>query len=161
MAKSLKLEEDSFSKQFGDRVLMQTRFNFYPPCSKPDQVLGVKPHTDRSGITVLLQDAEVEGLQVFIADRWVRVPIIPDALLVNLGDQMQVNFFQMFIQYANYYHDFLFIFYIEPQKLSTYEASPINCMIPIIICLETRIIPINIIQAKAFDQMAGCMNCCR
>ncbi|KAG2718916.1 hypothetical protein I3760_03G242300 [Carya illinoinensis] len=90
MAKSLKLEEDSFSKQFGDRVLMQTRFNFYPPCSRPDQVLGVKPHTDRSGITILLQDGEVEGLQVFIEDRWVRVPIIPDALLVNLGDQMQI-----------------------------------------------------------------------
>ncbi|KAF5482254.1 hypothetical protein F2P56_002839 [Juglans regia] len=90
MAKSLKLEEDSFSKQFGDRALMQTRFNYYPPCSRPDQVLGLKPHTDKSGITVLLQDGEVEGLQVFIEDRWVRIPSIPDALLVNLGDQMQI-----------------------------------------------------------------------
>ncbi|XP_059433486.1 protein SRG1-like [Corylus avellana] len=90
MAKSLELGEDSFSKQFGDNTLMQARFNFYPPCCRPHQVLGVKPHTDRSGVTVLLQDGEVEGLQVLIEDKWVRVPIVPHALLVNLGDQMQI-----------------------------------------------------------------------
>ncbi|XP_059431603.1 S-norcoclaurine synthase 1-like [Corylus avellana] len=56
----------------------------------PHQVLGVKPHTDRSGVTVLLQDGEVEGLQVLIEDKWVRVPIVPHALLVNLGEQMQI-----------------------------------------------------------------------
>lgn len=93
MARSLNLEEGSFSNQFGDHPLMQTRFNFYPPCSRPDLVLGVKPHTDRSGITVLLQDGEVEGLQILIDDRWVRVPVIPHAFLVNLGDQMQVHLF--------------------------------------------------------------------
>jgi isopenicillin N synthase-like dioxygenase len=91
MAKSLELEEESFSKQFGENAMMQARFNFYPPCCRPDLVLGVKPHTDRSGVTVLLQDEEVEGLQVFVEDRWVRVPILPHALLVNLGDQMQVH----------------------------------------------------------------------
>ncbi|XP_062010560.1 codeine O-demethylase-like [Rosa rugosa] len=91
MAKSLNLEEDSFSdKLLGERALMQARFNFYPPCSRSDQVLGVKPHTDRSGVTVLLQDKEVEGLQVLVDDKWVRVPIVPHAIVVNLGDQMQI-----------------------------------------------------------------------
>ncbi|XP_015583543.1 codeine O-demethylase isoform X2 [Ricinus communis] len=89
MARSLNLEENSFSGQFGERALMQARFNFYPRCSRPDLVLGVKPHTDRSGITVLLQDREIEGLQILINDRWVRVPVIPDAFVINLGDQMQ------------------------------------------------------------------------
>ena len=69
---------------------MQTRFNFYPPCSRPDLVHGVKPHTDRSGITILLQDKEVEGLQIVVDGKWYRVPVIPHALVVNLGDQMQV-----------------------------------------------------------------------
>ncbi|XVF88279.1 hypothetical protein PTKIN_Ptkin19aG0037300 [Pterospermum kingtungense] len=90
MARSLNLEENSFSTQFGDRASMKARFNFYPTCSRPDLVLGVKPHTDGSGITVLLQDREVEGLQVLVDDKWVKVPVIPHALVVNLGDQMQI-----------------------------------------------------------------------
>ncbi|XP_057968837.1 codeine O-demethylase-like [Malania oleifera] len=90
MARSLKLEESSFLDQFGDQPLMLGRFNFYPSCVRPDLVLGIKPHSDRSGITILLQDKEVEGLQFFKDDRWFRVPIIPYAILVNLGDQMQI-----------------------------------------------------------------------
>ncbi|CAJ2634652.1 unnamed protein product [Trifolium pratense] len=90
MARSLNLKEGSFLDQFGKQSLLQARVNFYPRCSRPDLVLGVKPHTDRSGITTLLQDKEVEGLQVLIDDKWVNVPTIPDALVVNLGDQMQI-----------------------------------------------------------------------
>lgn len=90
IAKSLNLEESSFLNQFGDQAMMQVRFNFYPPCSRPDLVHGVKPHTDRSGITVLLQDREVEGLQIRVDGKWYRVPVIPHALVVNLGDQMQI-----------------------------------------------------------------------
>ncbi|KAL2338439.1 hypothetical protein Fmac_012885 [Flemingia macrophylla] len=63
-AKSLNLEEGSFVSQFGKQPLMEARFNFYPRCSRPDLVLGAKPHRDASGITVLLQDKEVEGLQI-------------------------------------------------------------------------------------------------
>ncbi|XP_004288770.1 PREDICTED: codeine O-demethylase-like [Fragaria vesca subsp. vesca] len=91
MAKSLNLEENSFADQlFGEQALMTVRFNFYPKCSRPDQVLGAKPHTDGSGITLLLQDKEAEGLQVLVDGKWVRVPIVPDAIVVNLGDQMQI-----------------------------------------------------------------------
>ncbi|KAI8565656.1 hypothetical protein RHMOL_Rhmol03G0277500 [Rhododendron molle] len=90
MAKSLKLEESSFSKQFGDRSVMQGRFILYPTCTRPDQVFGVKPHSDGSGVTVLLQDKEVQGLQVLKEDQWLTVPVIPHALFVNLGDQMQI-----------------------------------------------------------------------
>ncbi|XP_050368963.1 protein SRG1-like [Argentina anserina] len=91
MAKSLNLEENSFSNQlFGEQALMTIIFNFYPKCSRPDQVLGAKPHTDGSGITLLLQDKEAEGLQILVDGKWVRVPIVPDAIVVNLGDQMQI-----------------------------------------------------------------------
>uniref|UniRef100_A0A2N9FUS3 Fe2OG dioxygenase domain-containing protein n=1 Tax=Fagus sylvatica TaxID=28930 RepID=A0A2N9FUS3_FAGSY len=90
MEKSLNLVEGSFSSQFGDNPIMKVRFNFYPPCSRPDMVLGVKAHSDRSGTTILLQDDEVEGLQIFNDDKWINVPVIPHALVVNLGDQMQI-----------------------------------------------------------------------
>ncbi|KAF8370278.1 hypothetical protein HHK36_031684 [Tetracentron sinense] len=90
MARSLKLEENCFLNQFGEQSTMIARFNYYPHCARPDLVLGVKPHADGSGITILLQDREVEGLQLLENDRWVRVPIIPDALFVNVGDQVQI-----------------------------------------------------------------------
>ncbi|XP_037494660.1 codeine O-demethylase [Jatropha curcas] len=86
MARSLNLKENSFSGQFGERALMHARFNFYPRCSRPRALM----HIDRSGITILLQDKQVEGLQILVDEKWVRVPVIPDALVVNLGDQMQI-----------------------------------------------------------------------
>lgn len=90
MGRALNVEEESFVKQFGEGSTLVARFNFYPQCARPDMVHGVKPHTDRSGITVLLQDTQVEGLQVQVNGTWVNVPSIPEALVVNLGDQMQI-----------------------------------------------------------------------
>ncbi|PPD98998.1 hypothetical protein GOBAR_DD03962 [Gossypium barbadense] len=97
MARSLNLEENQFLQQYGDQATMQARCNFYPICPRPDQVLGVKPHADGSVITMLLQDKEVEGLQVLKDDQWFNVPIIPQALLINIGDQAE-NYFASFRQ---------------------------------------------------------------
>ncbi|XP_050214610.1 jasmonate-induced oxygenase 2-like [Mercurialis annua] len=90
MARSLNLEENCFLKQYEKQEQMAARFNYYPKCPKPESVLGVKAHSDGSAITILLQDKQVEGLQIFKDDQWYKVPIIPHALLVNLGDQMQI-----------------------------------------------------------------------
>ncbi|KAL2900141.1 Retrovirus-related Pol polyprotein from transposon RE1 [Bienertia sinuspersici] len=82
MARSLNLEENSFFELWGndEEDMMHARFNFYPRYRSSDQVIGLKPHGDGTVITILLQDKEVEGLQVFKDDRWFRVPIIPQAL---------------------------------------------------------------------------------
>ncbi|KAI3803051.1 hypothetical protein L1987_31199 [Smallanthus sonchifolius] len=91
MARSLDLEEHCFSKHFTEEHdVLQGRFILYPPCPTPDQVLGLKAHSDRSGITLLLQDPGVEGLQVLNDGKWYMVPVIRDALFINLGDQMQI-----------------------------------------------------------------------
>ncbi|KAL2346087.1 hypothetical protein Fmac_000087 [Flemingia macrophylla] len=90
MAKSLNLEEDCFLNECGERAVMFLRFNYYPPCPMPDHVLGLKPHTDGSTITFLLQDKQEEGLQVLKNDQWFKVPIVPDALVINIGDQMEI-----------------------------------------------------------------------
>ncbi|KAL6497887.1 hypothetical protein OROHE_026914 [Orobanche hederae] len=90
MAKALELAEDSFLNQYGKRPVMYTRFNFYPPCQRPDLVRGLKPHADGSAITVVLPDEQVEGLQFRIDGRWVRITIGPRALLVNAGDQLEM-----------------------------------------------------------------------
>lgn len=92
MARSLDLEDNCFSDLYGgEQGKMDIRFNFYPPCPRPDLVLGVKPHADGTLITLLLQDKEVEGLQFLKGDKWFRAPIVPDALLINVGDQVEVN----------------------------------------------------------------------
>ncbi|CAI9100855.1 OLC1v1038040C1 [Oldenlandia corymbosa var. corymbosa] len=90
MAKSLGLAEDCFLNKYGDTPMMHTRFNFYPLCPKPDVVQGVKPHADGTAITILLPDEKVEGLQFLKDDQWIRTQINPHALLVNVGDQMEM-----------------------------------------------------------------------
>jgi len=98
MAKSLDLDEHSFLNQYGEGASMIARFNFYPPCPWPDRILGIKPHADGTLLTFLLQDKEVEGLQVLKDGHWYGVPIIPHALLVNAGDQLEVSrYFPVFV----------------------------------------------------------------
>ncbi|KAJ0749652.1 putative thebaine 6-O-demethylase [Helianthus annuus] len=90
MSRSLNLEENCFLDQYGttnSKIL--GRFNYYPPCPWADKVLGLKPHSDGSAITFLLQDKGLEGLQILKDGQWFGVPIVPDALTINVGDQME------------------------------------------------------------------------
>ncbi|KAF4347880.1 hypothetical protein G4B88_001050 [Cannabis sativa] len=65
------------------------RMNYYPPCSKPDLVLGVSPHSDGGSITLLLQDDDITGLQIRYKGTWLPVKPIPNALVVNIGDVVE------------------------------------------------------------------------
>nr|ACN40802.1 unknown [Picea sitchensis] len=69
--------------------LLQVRINYYPPCPQPDMVNGLKPHSDGDMLTVLLDDG-VDGLQVRKDEDWFTVPSIPGALIVNIGDLLQI-----------------------------------------------------------------------
>ncbi|KAK4732528.1 hypothetical protein R3W88_025516 [Solanum pinnatisectum] len=51
--------------------------------------MGAMQHSDGDFITVLLQD-EIGGLQVLHQNQWVNVPPIPGALIVNIGDFLQL-----------------------------------------------------------------------
>ncbi|KAH9604854.1 hypothetical protein KSS87_022216 [Heliosperma pusillum] len=90
MAKSLNLEEDCFLKHQGTQGPVHTWFNYYPPCPCPERVLGVRPHTDGSTMTILLPENGVEGLQVQKDGLWYKVPVTPGALVVILGDIAEV-----------------------------------------------------------------------
>jgi isopenicillin N synthase-like dioxygenase len=75
------------------------RLNYYPPCPAPARTadlepalaghLGVNPHTDSGALTLLLQD-ERAGLEVLHAGVWHLVEPRSDALVVNIGDIVQV-----------------------------------------------------------------------
>nr|ABK23283.1 unknown [Picea sitchensis] len=69
--------------------LVELRINYYPPCPQPDMVNGLKPHSDPNMLTVLLDDG-VEGLQVRKDEDWLTVPPVPGALIINIGDMLQI-----------------------------------------------------------------------
>jgi len=62
---------------------------YYPPCPSPDLTIGTPGHSDVGGITVLMQ-GDVSGLQVLRNGKWVAVEPIPNAFVINLGDQLEV-----------------------------------------------------------------------
>jgi isopenicillin N synthase-like dioxygenase len=98
VARLLGLHEGRFVGMMDEGVAMtHARFNYYPRCPEPDRVFGLKPHSDASVITVVLIDAVVGGLQVQKPNDddgvWYNVPIVPNALLVNVGDITEVGIF--------------------------------------------------------------------
>lgn len=91
LERSLKLEENKFSELWhAEEDTIHARFNFYPRCPNSDLVVGLKPHGDGTVLTTLLQDKEVEALRVFKDHHWFRVPVIPEALVILVGDQMEI-----------------------------------------------------------------------
>ncbi|XP_020216934.1 protein SRG1 [Cajanus cajan] len=70
--------------------LQGIRVNYYPPCSTPEKVLGLSPHSDSSTITLLMQDDDVPGLEIRHEGGWVPVTPISDALVINVGDVIEI-----------------------------------------------------------------------
>uniref|UniRef100_A0A0D6R2X3 Fe2OG dioxygenase domain-containing protein n=1 Tax=Araucaria cunninghamii TaxID=56994 RepID=A0A0D6R2X3_ARACU len=81
--------DPGYVKTLMKEPLLQLRINYYPPCPQPDMVNGLKPHSDGSMLTVLLND-QVEGLQVRKGEEWFTVVPVPGALVVNIGDLLQI-----------------------------------------------------------------------
>jgi aminocyclopropanecarboxylate oxidase len=71
-----------------------TKVSAYPPCPRPDLVDGLRAQTDAGGILLLFQDDQVSGLQLLRSGdgeiTWVDVPPMRHAVVVNIGDQLEV-----------------------------------------------------------------------
>ncbi|KAL5813227.1 hypothetical protein ACOSQ3_028177 [Xanthoceras sorbifolium] len=78
--------------------LKMVNMNFYPTCPDPELTVGVGRHSDLGALTVLLQDG-IGGLFVKVEEdiedvakrgEWVEIPPIDGALVINVGDTLQM-----------------------------------------------------------------------
>ncbi|KAF3776609.1 1-aminocyclopropane-1-carboxylate oxidase 3 [Nymphaea thermarum] len=67
-----------------------TKVSNYPACPRPDLVKGLRSHTDAGGVILLFQDDKVPGLQFLKDGEWIDVPPMRHAIVVNIGDQLEV-----------------------------------------------------------------------
>ncbi|KAK5844214.1 hypothetical protein PVK06_000350 [Gossypium arboreum] len=87
--------EDSMIDVLVDKKMVN--MNYYPTCPNPDLTVGVGRHSDMGTLTILLQDG-IGGLYVKIEEdsefgkkgEWVEIPPVPGALVINVGDMIQV-----------------------------------------------------------------------
>ncbi|PIA30037.1 hypothetical protein AQUCO_05700026v1 [Aquilegia coerulea] len=89
MEKSLKMDAKEITELFEDGV-QSMRMNYYPPCPQPEKVIGLMPHSDPAGLTILLQVNEMEGLQVRKDGIWIPIKPLPNAFVVNIGDVLEI-----------------------------------------------------------------------
>ncbi|KAJ9183054.1 hypothetical protein P3X46_006970 [Hevea brasiliensis] len=89
MAKALEIEAREIIEIFEDGH-QSMRMNYYPPCPEPNKVIGLTPHSDATGLTILLQVNEVEGLQIKKDGNWVSIKPLPNAFVINIGDILEI-----------------------------------------------------------------------
>lgn len=86
------MDEEEMRDLFSDGM-QSMRMNYYPPCPEPNRAIGLSTHSDPGVLTILFQLNETEGLQVRKDDIWVPIKPLPNALIVNIGDMMEVKMF--------------------------------------------------------------------
>ncbi|KAH7322429.1 2OG-Fe(II) oxygenase [Stachybotrys elegans] len=82
--------DPAIMETFTTRPIVQMKMIRYPSAKATDEgQFGVGPHTDFGGVTVLLQQAGKEGLEVEYEGQWLPVPSIEDVYVINCGDMIQ------------------------------------------------------------------------
>ncbi|KAL6902153.1 hypothetical protein ACP4OV_005029 [Aristida adscensionis] len=89
MAADLGIERETLQGAFaGKRQSMA--IHHYPPCRHREKVVGIIPHTDGTGLTLLLHVDDTPGLQIRKDGRWFPVRPLPGAFVINVGDTLEV-----------------------------------------------------------------------
>ncbi|KAK4271774.1 hypothetical protein QN277_020416 [Acacia crassicarpa] len=89
LEKELKMEEREMREALEDGM-QSLRMTYYPPCPKPELVMGFAAHSDSSVITILNEVNGVSGLEVKKNGVWLPVNFLPNSLVVNVGDILEI-----------------------------------------------------------------------
>ncbi|CAN1256937.1 S-norcoclaurine synthase 1 [Linum perenne] len=89
IAINLGLEPEKLLAPFKDGA-QGVRMNYYPPCKESNKVMGLTPHSDAVGLTLLTQVNDVQGLQIRKDGEWVPIEPTPGAFIVNVGDIIEI-----------------------------------------------------------------------
>jgi len=99
ISSNLGMPSEYLKHSFGHGHTSFLRMNYYPACpvtyqpspagEQQRERFGIHHHTDAGALTLLLQD-DVPGLEVFRRGEWHLVEPRPDALVINIGDIVQV-----------------------------------------------------------------------
>ncbi|XP_043703675.1 1-aminocyclopropane-1-carboxylate oxidase 5-like [Telopea speciosissima] len=92
MDENLGLHKGYIKKAFNgeDQAFFGTKVSHYPPCPHPELLNGLRAHTDAGGVILLFQDDKVKGLQILKDGEWIDVQPLPNAIVINTGDQIEV-----------------------------------------------------------------------
>ncbi|CAN6288802.1 unnamed protein product [Urochloa humidicola] len=89
VAMDMGVEPESLLERFRGQP-QSMRMTYYPPCKQADKVVGLSPHTDGTGLTLLLQANDVQGLQIRKDGKWVAINALDGAFIVNVGDILEI-----------------------------------------------------------------------
>ncbi|GMY38868.1 protein DMR6-LIKE OXYGENASE 2-like [Fagus crenata] len=90
ISESLGLEPCYIEKAMNfEKCLQVFVANFYPPCPQPELAMGMPPHSDHGLLSLVTQNG-IGGFQLQHNGMWVNVNAVPNSLLVNLSDQIEI-----------------------------------------------------------------------
>ncbi|KAL8138843.1 hypothetical protein V2J09_004844 [Rumex salicifolius] len=90
LSKGLGLQDDYLQSILGKQPLYKCHGNYYPPCPEPDRAVGLPIHSDSLLLSVVRTLDEVPGLQFKKGEEWIEVKQLPNAFVINIGDQLEV-----------------------------------------------------------------------
>lgn len=133
IASNLEVSPEVLAQGFDGAHTSFLRLNYYPRhpggSAEEDVPFGVGEHTDSGALTLLLQN-EQPGLEVCREGSWHLVPPLTGALLVNLGDMVQVWSNDRYkgvlhrVITNSAYDRYSVPFFLSPSYETTYEPLP-------------------------------------
>ncbi|KAI9123244.1 hypothetical protein K1719_006133 [Acacia pycnantha] len=104
ISESLDLEPEAIAKATGFDTGHQVFIaNLYPPCPRPELALGMPPHSDHGFLALLIQN-DIGGIQISHKGNWVNGEPLPNSILVNTADQLEVA---SNVRYRSVLHEFV------------------------------------------------------
>ncbi|KAL0687176.1 hypothetical protein Bca4012_086853 [Brassica carinata] len=91
--KILEILMNNLNARMEEETLMGTlrmNVNYYPECPDPKLTVGTGHHCDINTLTLLLQDDILGSLYARYGDKWLHIPPVMGAIVVNIGDMLQI-----------------------------------------------------------------------